>query len=284
MEKLIDLHTHSTASDGTDSPEALIEKAKAANLSAIALTDHDNFNGLEQAQAKADELGIELVKGVELSTDYNGGELHILGYWFDDSNTDENLNKMLQRLLDYRNERNEELLKNLAKVNVHLTMDDVYEFVDSDLLCRPHFALAMLKKGYVKNLKEAFTLYLGDKGKAYTPKKKLEQKQAIEMLREAHALVSFAHPFLTMCSDEKERRKLIKNLKDYGLHAIEALYSVNTKNETAQSLMYAKEFNLACTGGSDYHGNVKPDIALGVGRGNLKIPYILLDELKQLER
>ncbi len=284
MEQYIDLHTHSTASDGTDSPEILIENAKKAHLSAIALTDHDTLNGLEQAEKKAKEIEIELIKGIEFSTDYARGEVHILGYWFHSDPTDNpNFNKALEKVRDYRSIRNEELFKKLSTVGVHLSVEEVAEFSENGMLCRPHFAQAMLKRGYVKDIKQAFARYLGYDGSAYIPKNKLSQRDAIEILRDSQAVVSFAHPFLTICKDEKERKALIKQLADYGLHAIETYYSINSQDQTQKTISYAKEFNLHLTGGSDYHGTVKPNIKLGVGKGGLRIPYCLLNPLKEIK-
>ncbi len=283
MEKLIDLHTHSNASDGTDSPSNLIKKAKKCGLSAIALTDHDNICGIKEAQTKADELGIELVKGIELSTNFLRGEVHILGYWFHSEPLESEIfNKTLKKILDFRNTRNEKQFKKLASVNVYLSMDDVKEFMGNKLLTRPHFAQAMMKKGYVRNVQEAFKKYLGISGIAYVEKEILTQKEAIETLRETQAIVAFAHPYLTPCPNENVRRALIKTMVNYGLNAIETFYSTNSKYQTEQTKKYAKEFGLICTGGSDYHGKVKPDIQLGIGKGNLKIPYSILEELRSL--
>ncbi len=283
MEKLIDLHTHSTASDGTDSPSQLIEKAKQAGLSAVALTDHDNTFGHAEAKKKADEVGIELIKGIEISTSYTKGEVHILGYWFNsEPSEDPNFIKTFTKLLDYRNTRNEKQFKKLAALNIHLSMDDVKEFMGNQILTRPHFALAMQKKGYVKDVYEAFKKYLGYSGVAYIEKERLTQREAIEILRETNAVTAFAHPYLTPCPDEDSRKQLIKNMTDYGLQAIETFYSTNSPKQTKQTKRYAKDFGLVCTGGSDYHGRVKPDIKLGTGKGKLQIPYSVLEELRAL--
>lgn len=282
MNKYVDLHTHSTASDGTDTPELLMENAKKAGLSAIALTDHDNLEGLSRAEKRAQELDLELIKGVEISTDHTRGEVHILGYWFHHNPMEnKNLTDTFEKLFQFREQRNFELFKKLATVGIHITEEEIRAVMgDEKLMCRPHFALAMLSKGLVPDLRTAFLKYLGIDGCAYVPKAKLDQKEAIELLRNSHALVSLAHPYLMLCSDEKERRNVIKKLKDYGLQGIESLYSVNNEQETMQSLNYAKEFELYNTGGSDYHGKVKPTIFLGKGRGKLKIDYSILETLK----
>ncbi len=302
-EKFIDLHTHSCASDGADTPENLIVKAKKIGLSAIALTDHDNFNGIERAQKKADELGIEFITGIELSTDHKVGEIHILGYWLDKNPLEnEGLKKASIELKAKRDERNENIFKNLAKLNMPLTIDDVVLEMqgldeenstnpkhtinlEEDLMCRPHFARAMVRKGYVPNLQVAFKKYLAQGGLAYAPRGKLSQQRAIEVLRESGAIVSFAHPYLAHFNSEDERKAGIKKLKDYGLQGLESIYSTNSIHETALSISYAKEFNLAITGGSDYHGKeVKPHIKLGKGTGSLQVPYSVLEDLRELAK
>ncbi len=282
MDKLVDLHTHSTASDGTDTPSELIEKAKNIGLSAIALTDHDCFDGLEEASKKAEEVGIELIKGVEFSTEYKHGEVHILGYWLH-SNPLENpsFKKVFERLLELRNERNEKLFKKLETLGMPIDKDEVLELTGNSMICRPHLARIMVKKKYVKNINIAFSKYLGMNGVAYVPKQKFTQQEAIDILRDSNAVVSFAHPYLTPCRDEKERKELIKSLADKGIHAIETYYSMNNDKQTTQTLAYTREFNLLPSGGSDYHGTLKPNISLGSGKGRLKIHYSILEDLRK---
>ncbi len=298
MEMYIDLHTHSTCSDGTDNPKSLIQKAKKANLSAIAITDHDNFDALQLAQEEADLLGIELIKGIELSTSHIEGEVHILGYWLDQEIDYKRLEPMALKLKSFVDQRNEELIKNLAKIGIHIEFEDLYlllkktteidsshikdiEEYRNSTIHLPYFALALVQKGHASDIRTAFTKYLGAKGLAYTKKENLKQEEAIELLRQNNAFVSFAHPYLTYARKEKDRKKLISELKDYGLQGIESYYSTNSKEQTAQSLMYAKEFDLAPTGGSDYHGDIKPHIALGSGMGGLKVPYSILDGIRE---
>ncbi len=283
MNNFIDLHTHSTSSDGTDTPKILIEKAKDLNLKAIALTDHDNFNGLVEARNRADELGIEFINGIELSADYIKGEVHILGYFFDKNPLeDKELMKNVEMLQEIRVQRNVKLFNALHNVGVNITEEDVIEEMKGErLMCRPHFAKAMMRKGYVPDVQTAFDKYLAEEGSAYVPKETIAPETAIEILLKANAFVCLAHPFLIRCKTEEERKNLIKKLKDYGLHGIEAYYSTNSEEETALSLEYAREFNLITTGGSDYHGTVKPHISLGIGMGKLEIPYSVLEEMKK---
>ncbi len=332
MEKYIDLHTHSIASDGTDTPEELILKAKAANLSAIALTDHDTIDGLEQAQKIADEIGIELVQGIELSCQLHTKEVHILGYWLNKEDLKHIHSPKLQNIINevraYREERNIALLKKLNTAGIDLTFEDIFKTIDTEnnkatknnkvtennkitdidqaskifhtnnknfnlnktyithdisTICRPHFALAMVQKGYAKDIRSAFKKYLGDKAIAYIPKTRLNIKEAITALRESKAFVVYAHPYLTPVRNPKERKAQIKEMKDLGLQGLECYYSTNSKDQTIQSIFYAKEFALGITGGSDYHGAVKPNIKLGSGQGNLKIDYSVLERLREFE-
>ncbi len=286
MQRLIDLHVHSTASDGTDSPVQLIQNAKKAGLCALALTDHDNINGLAEAEEQAKLEEIELIQGIEISTEHTRGEIHILGYWLNNSRVDLEKNialkKTLEKLVAFREQRNEELFKKLAKVGVYLEKEDVEKHLSGQkLLCRPHFALAMQEKNYIKDLRSGYMNYLGVDGAAYVAKEKLSHKESIDILRNSNALVSIAHPFLIMCKDENERRNCIKKFTDLGLQGLETYYSMNSQQETAQSLKYCKEFGLEPTCGSDYHGYVKPHINLGIGKGSLRMDYSILEKLKE---
>ncbi len=283
MPNFIDLHTHSTASDGTDSPAKLIEKAHEIGLKAIALTDHDNFNGIEEARKKAEEIGIEFVAGIELSADYIKGEIHVLGYFFDKEPTeDEELMKNIAMLQEIRVQRNVKLFNKLHEVCVNITEEDVIKEMKGErLMCRPHFAKAMVNRGYVPDVQTAFDKYLAEDGLAYVPKDTIAPETAIEILLKAKAFVCLAHPFLIRCKSEEERKNLIGKLAACGLHGIEAFYSLNTDEQNTKSLEYAKEFNLIPTGGSDYHGSVKPHIALGFGKdNNLAIDYKVLERMK----
>ncbi len=282
MKNCIDLHTHTTLSDGTDSPEELIEKAKLVGLRALALTDHDNFNGLVRARKKAMEEGIEFINGIELSADYIKGEVHILGYFFDkDPTEDEDLMREIARLQEIRRQRNVKLFEKLHEVGVCITEEDVLAQMKNErLMCRPHFAMALIQKGYAADMQEAFDKYLGDDGLAFVSKRTISPEETIEILKKAKAFVSLAHPFLIRCKNEEERRGLIERLASCGLHGIEVHYSENSEEETRLSLEYAKNFGLIPTGGSDYHGNNKLHIALGRGKGNLAIDYSVLEKMK----
>ncbi len=285
MQKLIDLHTHSTSSDGTDSPTLLMQNAKKAGLSAIALTDHDCIEGVEEAEKQAAIEGIELIKGIEISTDHRKGEIHILGYWLGDTKIElENniqLKKTFEKLIAFREQRNEDLFKKLASVGVYLEREDVEKHMAGQkLMCRPHFALAMLEKKYIKELRTGYLKYLGIDGSAYVQKEKLSHKEAIDILRSSKALVSVAHPYLIICKDEDERKNLLKKLTDLGLQGIESYYSLHSQKETSQCIRYCSEFGLEASCGSDYHGFVKPQIKLGIGKGSLRMDYSILEKLK----
>lgn len=274
----VDLHTHSTASDGTLTPTELIKKARNTDLKAIALTDHDTTNGLHEAINAGKEKNIELIPGCELSVNYTQGQMHILGLWLPE--LPKKLNEKLQYLRDMRHHRNEEIINKLQSLSIDIDYQEVKELAGQASVGRPHIARILLRKQAISNFNEAFAQYLGPQGKAYVPRQKLTPKESISILKEEKATVILAHPYSLKLTEEELISELTK-LKEYGLDGIEVLYSEHTKQQMNTYLNIAKKLELLVSGGSDYHGTrVNPDIRLGIGKGNLNLPYDIVSKMK----
>jgi predicted metal-dependent phosphoesterase TrpH len=275
----IDLHTHTTASDGSMSPTELIDYAITKNLSAIAITDHDTIVALPIAKAHGKNKAIEVISGIEFSTNHPTRplDIHILGYFVDENNSQ--FVNSLKQIIDSRNERNQKLIKKLNSLGKHITLEDVEKTAFGNVITRSHFAKALFEKGYVNAPKDAFTSLIGNHCPAFIPREKLTQEIVIKMILDCGGIPVLAHPTLYHL-DLKELEALIKELKGYGLMGIEGIYSLHTKSEENYIKNYAKKYNLLVTGGSDFHGSPKPSIDLGVGRGNLAIPLEILENMK----
>ncbi len=276
--KRIDLHTHSTESDGTLTPQELMEHANEIGLAAIALTDHDCIHGIAKARPVAESLGLELVPGVELSTDYEGREVHILGYYIDENNHD-----FLARLHDFvdgRDIRNEKMVALLRKEGFDITMKGLYEKFPDSVITRAHFARYLVDNGFVKNRETVFAQYLGDNCRCYVPREKITPFEAVRLIHLGGGLAFFAHPVLCHMNHNK-LRSFVRDLKAEGLDGMEAVYSMNTPGDESNMLGLAHEFGLLVSGGSDFHGANKPHIRLGSGKGNLQIPYDILVQIKE---
>jgi predicted metal-dependent phosphoesterase TrpH len=277
----IDLHTHSTASDGTLSPAELLQAAKDAGLEAIALTDHDTTGGLVEAMSQASALGVEFIPGCELSVVSPYGNMHILGYWIPMEIS--KLSRTLETLRFRRHERNHLIMAKLNALGMEIRYEDVLAVAGGDAVGRPHIARVMHEKGYADSVNEAFQIYLSSEGKAYVPKEKLSPRQAIELLKGVNATVVLAHPFL-LGLQSPDLRGAVRQLKDYGLDGLEAYYTAHRRDQTETYLRIARDLNLLVTGGSDFHGSVKPDVRLGVGFGDLFVPFELLTAMKEHRR
>lgn len=277
-DKRIDLHTHSTESDGTLTPQELMTHAKEAGLSAIALTDHDTIGGIAKARPVAEALGLELVPGVELSTDYEGKEVHILGYYIDEKKPE--FLAQLKDFVDGRDRRNEKMTARLRQEGFDITMEGLYAEYPDSVITRAHFARYLVEHGFVKDRETVFAKYLGDNCRCYVPREKITPFEAVRLIRLGGGLAFFAHPVL--CHMNHDRlRSFVKALKDAGLAGMEAVYSMNTPGDEANMKKLAHEFDLLTSGGSDFHGSNKPYIHLGSGKGNLSIPYDILAQIKE---
>lgn len=278
----VDLHTHSTASDGTDTPSELVQNARKAGLKAVALTDHDTLSGLEEAEAEAKKEGdIEFVRGVEISTGSEQGEMHILGLWV--PKDAEPLENKLASMRARRGERNERIVEKLRSLGLDITMDDVMEHAGGESVGRPHIAMALKDKGFVSSITEAFDLYLGSTGKAYLPKEVMKPEEAVEIMSRLGCSVILAHPYLKPYPpgwiDE-----FVKRLIPHGLSGLEAWHSEHTEADSRNLIGLARRNHLCVSGGSDYHGANKPRISLGTGYGTLLVTtdaYTLLKKWRE---
>lgn len=274
----IDLHVHSTESDGTLTPEEIILLAKEKNLSALALTDHDTISGLPAARLAAQKYGLELVPGIELSTDYNGTEVHILGYYFDEENPD--FLHQLSHFRSGREERNRKMTEKLQNIGFDITYDALLAAFPDSVLTRAHFARYLADHGMVKNTDTAFRKYLGNGCCCYVPREKITPYDAIDLIRSGGGLAYFAHPVL--CHMNYDRLDaFIKSLKEHGLTGLEAVYSTYLPGDERNMKRLAQKYDLLISGGSDFHGSNKPYIQLGTGKGNLHIPYDYLWQMKE---
>lgn len=277
----VDLHCHSTASDGTTPPRELIRLAKQVELSAIALTDHDTIAGIAEAADEAKQLGIDFLPGIEISCEYpRPGTLHMLGYGVDPTNT--TLATMTDTLIAGRNERNEKMVAKLREQGVPITIELVRAAAKGDVIGRPHFARAMVDLGAVKDYAQAFSIYLGSGGSAYVDKEQLSPRRAIEMIHAAGGLAAIAHPTQLRKENSAQLRQEIKTLADYGLDAIEVIHSDHRESVVEELSDLADDFGLLKTGGSDFHGGAKPHIKLGRANDGRRIPRKYYDAL--LER
>lgn len=273
----VDLHTHSTASDGTCPPGEVVRLAHAAGLEAVALTDHDTVNGLPEASAAAAGLPIEFVPGIELAARNVPRTVDILGLWLPER--PERLEKGLSWLIERRGERNAEMVEKLAGLGLPVSMEELLAQTDGTV-GRPHIAKLLREKGCVGSLTEAFDRYIGRKGSAYVPKVSFSAEEAVELLKSEGATVILAHPAIYDFSIS-QIEELVRRLIDRGLDGIEAIYSEHGANKTREYVCLAERLGLAVSGGSDFHGATKPEIRLGVGKGNLRVPRKVLDDLKE---
>lgn len=276
--KTIDLHTHSLCSDGAQTPTDVVRTAKDAGLSAIALSDHDNIDGVQEAMDAGKVLGVEVIPAVELSAQ-SDTELHILGYFIDIHN--KRLQDTMKYALQVRDERQEETCRKLNEQGFQITMDELREEAHGNpVLCRAHFAQIMVRKGYAESVKDAFNRYLSVGCYAYSNRQALTGPEAVSVIREAGGIAVAAHLHLIKMPDE-QLREYLKSLIPYGLDGIEGYYTDYTPDMQARYQAMAKELGLVISGGTDYHGANKPHITIGKGRGNLEIPYSVLDGLRE---
>jgi 3',5'-nucleoside bisphosphate phosphatase len=274
----IDLHLHTTHSDGSLNPADVLALAQKAGVTALAITDHDIVDGLPEAIGVGTRLGIEVVPGVEISSFDGKSELHILGYclnW-----RDEMLLKRLASLRASRHRRNPLIIERLQALGLELSYDEVRALAGTESVGRPHIARLLMEKGYVTSAKEAFDRYLAEGRPGYVARDLPIPAEAINWIRDARGVAVLAHPTWVKESDDA-LPAFVRALKNDGLGGIEVHYSTHTKQQTARFLELAKQFGLLVTGGSDFHGLTKPDIEVGTGRGSLRVPEHLLAPLKE---
>lgn len=271
----IDLHTHSTFSDGTFTPLQLVKYAEEKGLKAFALTDHDTTEGVKEA--KSIETNVEVISGVEISTRYDKKEIHIVGLYVNENDAD--LNKQLKYYREKRVTRNFEILEKLNSLGVDITIDDVKESCTGDVISRAHIAKALVSKGFVGSYTEAFDRYLGDNKCAYVPRETLDYEESMELITKAGGVPVLAHPLLYKMSDTNLENMMVK-LRQKGLKAVEVYYSTHSNSDTQHIMAMANRVGLIYSGGSDFHGATKPKIDMGTGMGKLAVPYEILEKIR----
>lgn len=289
---MIDLHVHSTRSDGTFSPTELVDYAIEKNLKAFALTDHDTVDGLEEAISYAENLRQkylatgqselasavpEIIPGIELSSEHEGRDIHIVGLFIDYKNPA--FCDYLKHFVESRDLRNEKMCKLLQDAGIDITYQSLQEAFPDSVITRAHYAKYMLNHGYIKSMKEAFDRYIGDHCPYYVPRKKVTPAQAVELILQADGVPVLAHPVLYGMGSAK-LDSVVAELKEAGLMGIEALYSTYTSADERQIRSLASKYNLLVSGGSDFHGSNKPDLDLGVGYGRLNVPDFVLENIR----
>ncbi len=276
--KTVDLHVHSNKSDGSFSPAGLVDYALEKGLSAFALTDHDTTAGIKEAQEAASGRGIEVIPGIEFSSEYEGRDIHIVGLYVDYESA--YFKRRLTSFVNGRNIRNQEMCRRLESHGIDITYSQLTEEFPGCVITRSHYAKFMLNHGYIKSLKEAFDRYIGDHGPCFVPRKKITPMRAVEIILKAGGFPVLAHPLLYHMSQAR-LEKLVATLKDMGLQGLEAVYSTHSPSEERQMRTLAAKYQLCISGGSDFHGNAKPGLDLATGYGKLFIPEEILDNIKE---
>lgn len=274
---IVDLHTHSTASDGSETPARVIHLAHTAGLGAVALTDHDTQEGIEEAREAAAHLGIDLVPGVELSLNYHRGGMHLAVLWLEPGPGP--LQDHLRGLQSGRDQRNEQIVDRLSRAGMDITIAEVLEEAGKGSVGRPHIAAVMMSKGYVPDISSAFDEWLGTGRPAYVDRERLEPEEAIALARESGAVPVLCHPHTLGITTASAMAELLTRLRDAGLIGLEALYSSYRRHERAGYADLARRFDLVPSGGSDFHGRYKPDLEIGSGYGDLVVEGSVLEEL-----
>lgn len=277
MELFTDLHTHSKASDGTKSPAELVCIAKAAGLKSIALTDHDTIEGLAEFKEAGAKYGIETISGIEFAAAFKNTELHIVGLFIDEN--DQSLISSMKYIVNEREERNVKMIKVLERLGVYISLEELENNAGGNIITRAHYANVLTEKGYAQNNDEAFNKYIGTGKPGYVKRETLAPKKCIEVIRNAGGIPILAHATL-YGFNYLEIYNIVGEMKEYGLMGMETLYSTFTKNQQNEMTKICQHYNLLMSGGSDYHGDNKPDIAIGKGRGNLRIPQDFADKMK----
>lgn len=277
----IDLHTHSSASDGELRPSELVRLAADTGLVALALTDHDTIGGLEEAREAATGTTMEFVPGCELSVLDQDRQMHLVGLWI--PRPAPHIEELLADQRASRHERNRAILQKLKAFGITIDYDEVRALAKGTV-GRPHIAHILLKRGVVKNYNDAFKKYLGRQtGRAYAPKKELPLSQAVEVLHSDGATAILAHPYL-LGETGKPMEDLARRFQSLGVDGLEAYYTDHSAQRTQEFLHLARKLGMPVSGGSDFHGRLKPQIKLGVGKGTLFVPESVLDGLKAYRR
>ena len=276
--KTCDLHTHSIFSDGSLAPAELIDSAEKIGLSAVALCDHNTVDGLPFFLKAAEGKSVEAVCGCEFSVDYEGTELHLLALYIKEEHF-EKIAKMIENYTILKEQSNIELVSALNKAGYDISFEEIKNSTPNGKFNRAHVAAELTRKGYTASNKEAFKTLLSKSGGFYKEPQKINIFEMIEFIKSIGAVSVLAHPFLNL--DEQRLEYLLPIAKEKGLVGMECFYSLNDDETTKKSIELCDKFSLKYSGGSDFHGDNKPDIKLGIGKGNLEIPYSVALELKK---
>ncbi|MDM8526494.1 PHP domain-containing protein [Desulfococcaceae bacterium HSG8] len=278
----IDLHIHSDASDGTLSPSEILTMARHLELGAIAITDHDTVAGSKTAISVGIPDSLNFLTGIEISAHPPpsfpcAGSFHILGYGINAD--DPLLNRTLDVLQEARKNRNPRVIERLTGLGIEISPDELTDNFKGCQIGRPHIARLMVKKGVVSSVNEAFDKYLSRGKPAYADKYRVDCREAIEVILGAGGIPVLAHPVLLDPLNEKPLEYLISLLKSMGLKGIEVYYPEHSPEQTARYAEIAGQYDLLMTGGTDFHGSLKPEIRMGSGRGDFSVPYALYEKL-----
>jgi 3',5'-nucleoside bisphosphate phosphatase len=274
----VDLHIHTTASDGVMSPSEIVRYAKAKGLQAIAITDHDTIEGLEEGLLEGERIDFEVIPGIEISAEHSPGSMHLLGFFLDIHHP--TLNERLGYLQKARAERNSKIVERLNRLGIELTYEDVLKASGGGQVGRPHFAQVLLEKNYVGSFQEAFERFLKKGAPAYVDKFRFTAKEAIHFINEARGVAVLAHPNTLNMNGYSELETLILRLIEEGLKGIEVYYPEHSPLEVARYKTLAERYGLLMTGGTDYHGIEKNGLDIGVGRGSMRLSYSIVEGLK----
>ena len=274
----VDLHLHSNQSDGSDTPAEIVARASAIGLSAIALTDHDNLNGIPEARSAAASSGLTFIPGTELSVDWSTGAMHMLVYFLEPGPSP--LARALTQLQGGREDRNRTMAKRLEDMGLDLTYEEVVAEAGGTGVGRPHFAAVLAKKGYVSDIKDAFERFLAEGRPGYVARKRLDAVAAIEMARQSGAVPVIAHPH-TLGVSAEDYESAFRDLTEVGLGGIEAYYAEYEPALRAHLADVCRDLGVVPTGGSDYHGTYKSGIEIGYGRGDLEVPDETVELLEE---
>jgi hypothetical protein len=269
--RMYDLHVHTTASDGTCTPQEVLDRAVEIGLSGLAITDHDTVDGLELAQRYCIEnkLQIDFIPGIELSTEDYGEEIHILGYFFDSKNVI--LQKRLKEIREARVNRAHKIINRLNNIGINISISDVRKYAGEDFIGRPHIARALIDQGYIMSVKEGFERYIGKGKPAYVPRYKFMPQEAIKLIKEADGISILAHPGLI------ENSRVIRQIVNMGIDGLEVYYPEHTRAQMAEFTRICHENNFLLTGGSDYHGLESTD-----SKGNLGCTGVSWNLMKKM--
>ncbi len=278
MKKLIDLHVHTNVSDGAMTPAEVVGEAARIGLAALAITDHDTTGGVAEAAEAGVRLGVEVVPGIEFSVSHStGGHFHLLGLLIDPE--DETLASTLIRVVESREQRNRAIVEKLNELGLELTLEEVLAVSTRGNTGRPHIGQALANRGYVRDINEAMDKYIGNFGPAYAPRYRPTPEEAIALVHQAGGKAVLAHPVSTTLKGPVLKARLAA-LKERGLDGVEVYCPSQDEAFRQEVRAMADSLGLVATGGSDFHGKYKPDIALGFGRGDLRVGYEVLERLR----